>query len=82
MVHPRLWIPALRVALATAGPGWWRRRPFLPLPDETWWAFRMETAYGDANTRLDAADLVEFIAWSRQERARAARFHSSRRSAR
>ena len=46
--------------------GWWRRPPFLPLPVASWFAFSMETAYGDANALPSREDVVEYVAWHRQ----------------
>ncbi|HXZ83170.1 MAG TPA: hypothetical protein VED84_05405 [Acidimicrobiales bacterium] len=47
---------------------WWRRRPFLPLPDRDWIAFRMEVAYGDPCAVPSAEDLADYLAWARQMR--------------
>ena len=48
---------------AWPGPGWWRRWPPLPVPDEALWRFRMETAYGGSGEAVpEAADVVSFIA--------------------
>ncbi|HUS62051.1 MAG TPA: hypothetical protein VMY34_07620, partial [Acidimicrobiales bacterium] len=44
--RPALWSTALRQAVRLARPGWWHRRPFLPLPDPDYLRFRMVTAYG------------------------------------
>ena len=52
--HPSLWATAVRQALRLAAPGWWRRRPFLPLPAPDYLRFRLQTAYGgtgDARAR-------------------------------
>lgn len=62
--RPRLWPAALRQARALAVPGWWRRPPFLPLPDGDWLAFRLTTAYGAPDARLVADDLVTWLEWS------------------
>lgn len=66
--RPRLWRAALWQAGALAGPGWWRRFPPLPLPDRSWLAFRMETAYGDPAARPSATELVDFLEWCRKSR--------------
>lgn len=60
----RLWPAALRQARALVPRGWWRRRPFLPVPDRDWMAFRMTTAYGDGGAPIDADDLVTWLAWT------------------
>ncbi|MFP5321999.1 MAG: hypothetical protein ACLGIC_09145 [Acidimicrobiia bacterium] len=62
--RPRLWPVALREAQAMVPAGWWRRRPFLPLPDRGWLRFRMTTAYGDPGARLDVDDLLAWLAWT------------------
>jgi hypothetical protein len=51
-----------------AAPGWWRRAPHLPVPDERYLAFRMETAYGDPAHPPRADDLVEYLEWCRRRR--------------
>lgn len=53
---------------ATARRGWWRRPPFLPLPDGDYLRWRVATAYGDEAGPVDADDVVAFLAWSRQQR--------------
>ncbi len=53
---------------ATAPRGWWRRPPFLPLPDGDYLRWRVATAYGDEAAPVDADDVVAFLAWSRKQR--------------
>ena len=62
--RPGLW-PA---ALALVPPKWWRRRPFLPVPDRRYLAFRMETQYGKPDAPPDPADLVTYLEWCRAMR--------------
>lgn len=62
--HPRLWPAALRQARALVPHRWWRRRPFLPVPDRDWLRFRMTTAYGDAGAPVDVDDLLVWLAWT------------------
>lgn len=76
--RPRLWRTAARQAHRLARPGWWRRPPFLPVPDSEYLAFRLETQYGDAPG--DAADVVTYLEWCRdQEQAIRHRRRSARR---
>ena len=64
--HPSLWPTAVRQALVLAAPGWWRRRPFLPLPAPDYLRFRLQTAYGGAGDRApDPADVVTYLHWCR-----------------
>ncbi len=64
--RPHLWPTAARAAVSLAPTGWWRRAPFLPLPDPDWLHFRLVTAYGgDGSTPLRADDLVAWLDWKR-----------------
>jgi hypothetical protein len=65
LVRPKLWLPALGAVRRLAAPGWWRRRPFLPLPDGRLWGFRMVTAYGRSDAAPDADDVVSYLEWCR-----------------
>jgi hypothetical protein len=62
---PRLWVVALVTAGRLAPPGWWRRRPHLPLPDDRMWAFRMETVYGRPDADPDVKDVLAYLDWCR-----------------
>jgi hypothetical protein len=66
--RPRLVPAAVRLGLSLVPRRWWRRRPYLPLPDRDWVAFRMELAYGDARAIPSAEDLVDYLVWARQMR--------------
>jgi hypothetical protein len=68
--RPRLWSTALRQARVHAPRRWWRRPPFVPLPDRRWLAFRMETQYGDPRHRPDAADVVDWLEWAKDNAPR------------
>ncbi len=59
--HPSSWPAAVRQARRLAPTGWWRRPPFLPLPDRRWIAFRTQTMYGDGE--VDAADVRRWLDW-------------------
>lgn len=64
--HPDLWATALRQARLLARPGWWRRPPFLPVPDPDYLRFRLLTAYGgDGTAAPDPSDLVAYLRWCR-----------------
>ena len=69
--RPRLWWTALRQFRRMIAPRWWRRPPFLPLPDATYVRYRIETAYGVRGTP-NAADVITYLEWCRAgEHARA-----------
>ncbi len=68
--RPALWSVALVVVARLAPPRWWCRWPPAPSPDERYWRFRMETAYGgDGGTAPEPADVVEFLEWCRTRRS-------------
>ena len=70
--HPDLWWTGLRQARVLAAPGWWRRPPFLPLPDAGYLRFRMETAYGGAGDQPPRArDLVTYLRWVKEMNSQA-----------
>lgn len=64
--HPELWPIAVAQAHRLARPRWWRRAPFLPLPEPDYLRFRLETQYG-AGARPDdlPGDLVAYLRWCR-----------------
>jgi hypothetical protein len=67
--RPWLWPVAVIQVLRLARPGWWHRWPPVPLPDESLWRFRMETAYGGAGDgEPDVEDIRSFLRWSRDMR--------------
>ncbi|CAN5485291.1 hypothetical protein BH20ACT2_BH20ACT2_04020 [soil metagenome] len=63
--HPSLWPTAAVQILRLAAPGWWRHRPFLPLPDPAYLRFRLQTAYGDATRPPEPRDVVTYLHWCR-----------------
>lgn len=70
VVRPDLWPTAVRAGLSLAPRGWWRRRPFLPIPDSRWLEFRMATAYGtpgpDEASPFEGDDLITWLEWRRE----------------
>lgn len=64
-LRPPLWATAVRQLIRLAAPGWWRRRPFLPLPDRAYVRFRMSVAYGDPTAAPPPADVVAYLHWCR-----------------
>jgi len=63
--HPELWPTAARQVMVLAPPGWWRTRPWLPLPDPAYLRFRMQTAYGDPDRAPEPEDVVTYLHWCR-----------------
>ena len=70
--RPRLWGEAARSVFAMSRPGWWRRVPFLPVPEQDYLEWRTATAYGSSDADVDPDDLVAYLEWRRTFR-RAAR---------
>ena len=65
--RPSLWAVAARQAHRLARPRWWRRPPFLPLPDPAYLAFRLETQYGTADARPAGEDVLAYHRWCRAQ---------------
>lgn len=64
--RPRLWPTAARQAARLVPRRWWRRRPFVPVPDRAWLRFRAETQYGDPDRAPGAGDVVTWLEWARR----------------
>jgi len=62
--RPGLWLTALTQLLRLAPRGWWRRRPFLPLPDPAYLRFRLQTQYGD-DRPAEPGDVITYLHWCR-----------------
>jgi hypothetical protein len=56
---------AVRQVFVLARRGWWRRAPFLPLPDVAYLRFRMQTMYGDPHHVPEPHDVVTYLHWCR-----------------
>jgi hypothetical protein len=54
----------LRVGWRFRRRRWWRRPPFLPLPDRTYLRWRMHTAYGEHDTVPTADDVIRYARWA------------------
>ena len=70
LTRPRLWPTAVVQARRFVPDGWWRRAPFLPLPDADLLAFRATTQYGDPDHAPTPDDLVSWLEWCRAEARR------------
>ena len=70
--HPSLWVTALGAVRRLARRGWWRRTPFLPVPGDAYWHFRLVTAYGGDGGEGDLTqeDVVAFLRWCQRTRPR------------
>ena len=63
--HPSLWPTAVVQVFRLAPRGWWRRRPYLPVPDPDYLRFRLQTQYGDAEHAPEPGDVVAYLKWCR-----------------
>lgn len=66
LVNPRLAVDLLRTGWAFRRRDWWRRFPFLPVPDPTYLRWRMYTAYADEGAVPPVEDVVAFARWRRE----------------
>ena len=66
LVNPRLALDLLRTGWAFRRRDWWRKPPFLPMPDRTYLKWRMYTAYADENAVPPAEDVIRFARWRRE----------------
>jgi len=66
IVNPRLAIDLIRTAWAFRRREWWRKPPFLPLPDRAYLAWRMYTAYADEEAVPPIEDVIRFARWRRE----------------
>lgn len=64
---PATGVGLLRVAWRFRRRGWWRRPPFLPLPDRTYVRWRMHTAYGEYDSVPPVEDIVRYARWAVRE---------------
>ena len=64
---PRLWGTALAQMRRLAPRGWWRRPPFLPLPDRDYLRFRLQTMYGAAERTPETNDVLDYLWWCKRE---------------
>jgi hypothetical protein len=70
--HPSIWWAGLAAGGRMARTQWWRRRPFLPLPGESYWHFRLVTAFGGTGTEqaMTGRDVVAYLRWCRRTHPR------------
>jgi hypothetical protein len=61
--RPALWSTAVRQMRRTTAPGWWKRRPYLPVPSGSYIEFRLVTQYGDAGHAWDPDDVLNYLRW-------------------
>lgn len=65
IVRPRLARDLLTACWTFRSRGWFRRPPFLPLPDGAYLRWRLYTVYGDEHAVPPIEDVVRFVRWRR-----------------
>jgi hypothetical protein len=66
LINPRVALDLLALAWSMRRRGWYRVRPFLPLPPPEYVRWRMYTAYGDELAVPPVADVLRFARWRRR----------------
>lgn len=66
LINPRLALDLTRTVWAFRARNWWRKPPFLPLPDPTYLKWRMYTAYADEHAVPPVEDVIRFARWRRE----------------
>jgi cytochrome c biogenesis factor len=67
VVRPYLWATAIGAWFAFTPLGWWKRWPFLPIPDRSVVDWRVTTAYGQPDMTLATNDMLSYLQWRRQQ---------------
>jgi hypothetical protein len=62
--RPRLAAHLIRIAWRFRSTSWYRRFPFLPIPDSTYLRWRMYTAYGDYDAVPSVTDVERYAHWA------------------
>jgi hypothetical protein len=62
--HPATGLALLRVGWRFRRREWYRRFPFVPVPDAAYVRWRMYTAYGDEDIVPPANDVVRYARWA------------------
>ncbi len=66
LVNPRLALDLIEAGWAFRRREWWRKAPFLPVPDPAYLRWRMFTAYGREDAIPPVEDVLRFARWRRQ----------------
>lgn len=63
--RPGLWPTAAAQVRRLTPTAWWRRPPFLPVPDRAWLRHRLVVAEGDPRAVPPADEVVAYLEWCR-----------------
>lgn len=64
LLRPRLLLLMLATAWRFRRRGWYRQRPFLPLPPPEYMKWRLHTAYGTAEHTPTPTELEAYMRWA------------------
>lgn len=64
VMNPRVGSDLLRVAWRFRSLNWYRRFPFLPLPDAMYVRWRMHTAYGSYDAVPSVNEVERYARWA------------------
>lgn len=62
--RPSLALDLVRVSWRFRNRRWYRRFPFLPIPDREYVRWRMDTAYGSPDARPTADQVERYARWA------------------
>ncbi len=62
--RPSLALDLARVSWRFRNRHWYRRFPFLPLPDREYVRWRMDTAYGSPDAMPSASEIERYARWA------------------
>jgi hypothetical protein len=66
--HPLDASMVLRAGWRLRRRDWWRHAPFLPMPYQPYWSFRMTTASGSSGVLPTPEEMVNAAKWSLLQR--------------
>ena len=67
-IRPKLWSVAVTQLFRLAPRSWWRRSPFLPIPNKQYLRFRTQTQYGGDAHQIEVRDVLSYLNWLRDFR--------------
>jgi hypothetical protein len=67
IASPPTGLALVRVGWRFRRRGWYRRPPFIPLPDADYVRWRMHTAYGHDGVVPPASDVIRYARWATRE---------------
>jgi len=62
--HPSLAVDLARVSWRFRNRHWYRRPPFIPIPDRDYVRWRMDTAYGSPEAMPSVRDAERYVRWA------------------